>query len=104
MFTTLTCLISQAVQNLNDPEPHLTSTFYFICGLFKFFSYFIPYFNDTIDRLAFIKQKVLPATVNEEISIATLLNDAYLPCSYIKRFSAQNTSVSCRPSRIVSFW
>ena len=59
------------------------------------------YFNDTIDRLSFIKQKVLPATVNKETSIATLLNDVHLPCSYVSRFSAQNTSDSCRPSRIV---
>lgn len=75
--------------------------FRFFDGFIKeFLSYFISYFNDTIDRLAFIQQKVLSATDNKEISVATLLNDNNLPCSYKKKFSEQD---SCKPSRIVSF-
>ena len=66
-----------------------------------FLSYFISYFNDTIDRLAFIQQQVLLPTDNKEISVASLLIDVYLPCSYTKRFSEQK---SCKPSRIVSFY
>ena len=66
----------------------------------EFLSYFISYFNDTIDRLAFIQQKVLQASENKEISVATLLNDVNLPCSYRKQFSKQD---SCEPFRIVSF-
>ena len=64
------------------------------------FSYFISYFNDTIDRLAYIQQKVFNSTHNKNISVASLLTDETLPCSYLKQFSKRKT---CKPTRRLSY-
>ena len=94
LFNITSCPNFKTVQNYKW-------VFQFFDGFIQeFFSYFISYFNDTIDRLAFIQQKVLQATENKETSVATLLNDVNLPCSYRTKFSAKD---SCEPSRIVSF-
>ena len=43
-----------------------------------------------------IQKKVIQATADKHLSVASLLNDETLPCSYLAKFSMKKT---CQPSR-----